>query len=362
MTVRLNVVLDQLVAPTEPDLAMATRQLAAGLVAVAPAGCEVVGLMPAGAADSLPSGVEPRALRLPRRELAAAWQVGMPTGAAGGMIHSPTLMAPLVKHDRVHDHDQTVVSLWDLRSWDAPDELPRARVLFERAMLKRAVKHADAVVVPTHALAGRLGEIARLGDRVRVIAGAAPSAFRAPNDAVARLRDLNLPHTFVALSGGVGTSHGLAGGLRAVAAAGRDAVVLDVPEGEEPAVAEIASAAGLPERRMHARAALDDHDRAAVLASATAFVAPAESSSWPWRAVEALALGVPVVAAESQVHQEVIADGGLVVHGADLGEALAQLTASDAALQRARVLALDRARAFAWDAAAERVWHLHAEL
>ena len=105
------------------------------------------------------------------------------------------------------------------------------------------------------------------------------------------------------------------------------------------------------------------HDRAAVLASATAFVAPAVGHSWPWRVVEALALGTPVVAAESAVHHEVIADGGVIVHVEDLGEALAQLTASPTPLaQRARVLALDRARAFAWDAAAERVWHLHAEL
>ena len=204
------------------------------------------------------------------------------------MIHSPTLMAPLVKHDRVHDHDQTVVTVWDLRAWESPDELPRPRVMFERAMLKRAVKYADAVVVPTHALAQRLGGIARLGDRVRVIAGAAPTGFRAPNDAVARLRDLGLPHTFVALAGGVGASHGLADGLRAVAAAGVDAVVLDVAEGDEPALADIASAAGLPERRVHARGSLDRHDRAAVLASASAFVAPPSGtrgrggSSRPW--------------------------------------------------------------------------------
>jgi len=362
MTVRLNVVLDQLVAPTEPDFVVASRELAAALATAAPAGCEVVGMLPAGTAEALPDGVQPRPLKLPRRELAAAWQVGMPTGAAGGIIHSPTLMAPLVKHDRVHDHDQTVVTLWDLRAWESPDELPRARVVFERAMLKRAVKHADAVVVPTHALAQRLGEIARLGDRIRVIAGAAPSGIRAPNDAVARLRDLDLPHTFVVLAGGPGASHGVADGLRAVAAAGVDAVVLDVPEGDEPLIADLASAGGVPERRVYARGSLDEHDCAAVLASATAFLAPAQGHSWPWRVVEALALGVPVVAADSGVHHEVIADGGTLVPVEDLGEALAQLAASGAALARARVLARDRARAFAWDAAAELVWHLHAEL
>ena len=84
------------------------------------------------------------------------------------MIHSPSLVAPLVKHDRVHDHDQTVVTVWDLSPWDAPATLSKQRVLRERAMLKRAAKHADAVVVPTHAHAERLAQLAKFGGRIRV--------------------------------------------------------------------------------------------------------------------------------------------------------------------------------------------------
>ena len=48
MTATLRVMLDQLVAPTEPDLAEATRELARALVIGAPAGCEVEGIAPAG--------------------------------------------------------------------------------------------------------------------------------------------------------------------------------------------------------------------------------------------------------------------------------------------------------------------------
>ncbi len=89
-----------------------------------------------------------RRTALARRELAGALQLGVGTGIGGGMIHSPTLFAPLVRHDRVHDNDQTVVTVWDLRPWEAPEELPRTAVSWQRAMLKRAVKHADAVVAP----------------------------------------------------------------------------------------------------------------------------------------------------------------------------------------------------------------------
>ena len=46
MTATLRVMLDQLVAPTEPDLAEASRELARALVIGAPAGCEVEGIAP----------------------------------------------------------------------------------------------------------------------------------------------------------------------------------------------------------------------------------------------------------------------------------------------------------------------------
>ncbi len=111
-------------------------------------------------ATEVPGIVRVDTAPLARRELATSWQLGIAAGAGGGMIHAPSLMAPLVRHDRVYDHDQTVVTVWDLAPWEAPDELPRTQVLWHRAMLKRAVKHADAVVVPTHAHAEALRVIA----------------------------------------------------------------------------------------------------------------------------------------------------------------------------------------------------------
>ncbi|MGL1255175.1 hypothetical protein ACSTLX_26060, partial [Vibrio parahaemolyticus] len=65
--------------------------------------------------------------------------------------------------------------------------------------------------------------------------------------------------------------------------------MLDVPEGDEPAVVELASAAGIPEARVHARGSLDRWDRAAVLSHAVALLAPSTRTDWPWRAVDSLA-------------------------------------------------------------------------
>src|SRR5690606_16772836 len=101
--------------------------------------------------------------------------------------------------------------------------------------------------------------------------------------------------------------------FRTAARAGIDAVILDAADGTEPILADIASAAGLPEQRVHIRGALDDEDRATVLGGAAALIATSGQAAWPWRAVEAMALSVPVIAADSGVHRDVIADGGAVV-------------------------------------------------
>lgn len=366
MTVTLRVVLDQLVAPTSRDLAEASASLAQALVDTAPRGCDVAAITPAPGLpdDAGVTGLSAETrLSMRRRELAASWQLGVAPGIGRGLIHSPTALAPLVRHDRVNETHQIVVTLWDLRAWETPDELPRAEVLATRALLSRIGKHADAVVVPSHAMAERLAEVAKakLVAKVRVIGGAPVAGFRVPSDAVGRLRALDLPSSFVAVAGGAAASDGLADAFTALASAwDGDVVVLDVPEGEEPAVVELASAAGMPEARVHARGALDQWDRAAVLSHAVAFVAASSRADWPWRAVDALALSVPIVARDTAVHREVLADAAVFATESELGAAVARALGEDAA--RLRVLAGDRAKGFAWAASADRVWALHAEL
>ena len=367
MTATLRVMLDQLVAPTDPDLEIAARELTRGLLAGTPAGCEVEGVAPAGPADrpvEIPGLVGVRRTALARRELAAALQFGIATGIGGGMIHSPTLLAPLVRHDRVHENDQTVVTIWDLGPWEAPGEWPKSVVSWHRAMLKRAVKHADAVVVPTHSMAVRLGEIAKLGERIRVIAGAAPAGFTVPSDEVGRRRLLDLPDGFVLLAGRAAPTDALAAGLDAVGHAGLDlpVVVVGAGEGEEPAIADLAAAAGIPERNLHIRGLLATEDRAAVFGGAVAFVAPGQRTAFPWRVLEALALGVPVVAASSPMHDELVVDGGILAQDDALADALARALSSSASVERLGVLAADRGRAYSWREAADRVWQLHADL
>lgn len=357
MSAQLRVVLDQIAQIIDPDLAAASHDLTVGLIATAPSGCSVEAIVAAGSRPEIAGLESVRSLGLARRELAGSWQVGIAPGVGGGMIHSATLMAPLVKHDRLHDHDQTAVTLWDLLAWEAPESMTKTAVAWQRGMLRRAVRHADAVVVPSHAMAEKLSSIAKLGDRVRVIAGAPPEGFAASGDRVARREQLSLPDRYIAA---VGTAGSLEHAFRAAAAAGVEIIVLDAAEGAEPRLAEVASAAGLPERRVHIRGRLSVDDRAAALDGASAFVATSAATAWPWRAMEAMALGVPIVAAASGVHRDVVAEGGAVVDLDEISDAV--VDALGAGSRRAGVLAGDRARAFSWASSAERVWALHADL
>lgn len=360
MTTTLRVVLDQLVAPTDPDLAMASRELTRALIATAPRGCEVSAAVPAANDTGLAAvrgidgiaGVEPSPI--PRRELATALSLGLPSGLGSGMLHSPTLFAPLVRHDRVHRSEQTVVTIWDLTPWTHPETLPKATVAWHRAMLKRAERHADAVVVPLHAMAAELAERSTLGARLRVISGAAPAGFGPPRDAVGRRRALGVPEGAVVIDGaGVENSHAVAV-VDALVANG-SSVVLWVPQERAPQVP--AAVAVVP-------AELGDGDRASILATAAAFVRLDTRPAYPWRVIEALTLGTPVVTARSAVVEETVVDGGIIVESspAALAAAVRDVVHAEDSSLRAATLASDRGRAFSWSEAAERVWQLHAEL
>lgn len=368
MTVSLRVVLDQLSDVIDADVAEASVQLTRALVAVAPKDCDVAAIVPAGSEDAARDIAGLAAIAkapLARTRLAAAWQLGIAPGIGGGLIHAPSLMAPLVRHDRVHQNDQTVVTVWEMCAWEVAEELPRNVVAWYRAMLRRAEKHADAVIVPAHAMAQRLGEVSpRIAARVRVVPGAAPAGFAVPSDAVGRRRHLMIPDEVIVIAGGRCDDSALAAGLSAVASLGEEyaVVVLDIGEGREPRVQDFAAAAGLRAEIVHSRGVLSAADRGAVLDAAVALVAPSTLTAFPWRVVEALTLGVPVVAVGSAVHEEVLLDGGSIADAADLGDALAQVLSSDENRKRFAVRSADRGRAFSWRDHAERVWALHAEL
>lgn len=380
MAATLRVIVDQIIAPAPGRLGRYTEALTSALIASAPVGCEVEGIVSSSlphdyqrVLDTLPglSGLYKSSLA--RRELAAAWQFGLTTSPGGGMIHAPSLFAPLRRRSRSEPGEQVVATIHDLIAWSHPESLGASTVAWSRAMLRRAEKHADAVVVPTHALAERLESIADLGDRIRVIGTAPRLGLRPPEAPEGVLRRLGLPSDYVLAEGTLDPHTGLLDLLAALGRPGSPQIALAVL-GHESAAGEAlgnaATSAGFDRSRLFVVDPVDPHDYSAVLAGARAYVAPAHEAGDATPLIEAFSLGVPVVHSSAAPHAEVAAEAGLQVPIGDAGaeyadrlsQALAVVVGDDDHAERMAIAGRDRAAAFSWRDAAERVWQLHADL
>jgi glycosyltransferase involved in cell wall biosynthesis len=380
VTTTLRVILDQIVAPVPGAVGRYTRDLGRAIVATAPRGCEVEAIV----SSSLPEDYDRVLAEVPglsglyktslaRRELAAAWQLGITTSPGSGMIHGTSLFAPLRKHDRTTGGNQVVVTVHDVLAWTHPEAVSAASVAWQKGMMKRARKHADAVVVPTHALAERLEQVAELGDRVRVIGTAPRSGLVIGPDAEERAARLGLPREYIVVPGTLEPRKGLVDVFTALGRRGVPdipVVVLGPETWGDQHVAEVAEELGVAASRIRHLDDLDAADLAVVLRGSMAYVAPSHDEGSGTGLIEAFSLGVPVIHSDAPAYLEVSAGAGLGVpvgmgdHGyADrLAAAITSVVSDRGLAERLAITGHDRSRAFSWRDAGERVWQLHADL
>jgi len=288
------------------------------------------------------------------------------------MIHSPSLLAPLRKHDRRGDATQVVVTIHDATPWTAPETLGTAEALRYKALGKRVRKHADAVVVPTHAVAAQLQDVLDLGDRVRVIAGGPTGSLRMLPDADARAARLGLPERYVAAVGTLEPRRGIRALIEAMSlpqTAGVPLLIAGPDAYGDERISDVAMSLGLPEGRVRALGTLSDHDLAVLIGRASVFVYPSLASGFGLPMIEAFQLGTPVVHSDDPALVEVASDAGLTVARADaagypgrLADAIGEVLDDTSLADRLGVTGSDRARAFSWRDSAEQVWQLHADL
>jgi glycosyltransferase involved in cell wall biosynthesis len=376
----LRVIVDQIVAPVPGGIGRYTEELTRELINTAPRDCFVEGVVsaqtPATLADlkaRLPGLAEIHKTNLGRRELSAAWQHGMLTGLSHGMVHATSLMAPLTKHDRLHNPgDQIAVTIHDVVPWTHPETLTPHGVSWHKAMAKRARKYADAVVVPTHSVAEELARYVNFGDRVRVIGGAVSSKLVLPADPDARADALGLPASYVLAVGTLEPRKGLRSLIQAMAR--KDAadlpLVIAGPKGwGDLDVDAVAAEAGLAPERVIVLGFVSDEDLALAISRATVFVYPSMAEGFGLPVVEALHFGTPVIHTDVPALMEVADDASIVVPRDDaaglperLAAAIHQVVSHPELAARLRIVGLDRARAFSWRDSAEKVWQLHADI
>jgi len=376
----LRVVVDQILAPVPGGIGRYTVELTRGLIANAPRGCDVEGVVAAhpqadyDRVDDLLPGLRGLAKApLGRRELSVAWQTGLVGLPGRGMVHSTSLLAPLSRHDRsLEPSTQTVVTIHDTVPWTHPHTLTPRGVRWHKAMARRAHRFADAVVVPTHAVADDLSERFDFGDRLRVIGGAVSSDLSVPSDADAIADALDLPPTYALSVGTLEPRKGIEPLIQAMGHADAPDVPLLIvgPDGwGEVSIADIIAREGLPEGRVRSLGFVSDAQLAVLLQRASVFVFPSLAEGFGLPVVEALSLGTPTVISDTPALVEVAADAAVVVARDDpehyperLAQAMYQVVNDVELSTRLGVVGLDRSHAFSWADSADKVWQLHADL
>lgn len=384
-TTTLRVVLDDIAAPASRSLRRYTQELTAALIAATPPNCEVAAIVSSSvlAQASLPEETflglsELTTLRLGHDSLARAWQHGVTTVPATrmsgkGLIHSPSLFAPLARHDRVNDlGTQTIVTVHDVLAWTHPSSLSSRQVSWQKAMAKRAFKFADAVVVTTHAVADELNEIMDFGDRVRVVPAAAATRLSQPYNATARALALELPDRYIFTTGTLSPHNKLDALITAMAHPDAPDIPLLIsgpPAWGDQNLQTLIAEAGLDSRRVRHLGVLDDADLAVVLERATVFVQPSIAEGFSLPILEAFSAGTPVVHSDPAAVLELTAGAGVIVpretpetYPERLAIAISEVVNDQTLARQLGLQGLDRASVFSWRAAAEKVWQLHADL
>lgn len=378
--VTLRVIVDQIVAPVAGGIGRYTEELTRELISTAPRGADVVGLVSASPQEDydrlemlLPGLAGLEKFKLQRRELRRAWAAGLGRIQGRGMVHATSLLAPLSKHDRVQNvSDQIVVTIHDTMAWSHPEVFSKERIAWNKTMAKRAHKYADAVVVPSFAVASQLGDLYDFGDRIRVIGGAVSSKLKLPIDPDARAERMGLPGRYILSAGTLEPRKGIEPLIRSLAHPDATDLPLLIagPAGAGGVdIQAIAADAGLPSDRVRSLGFIADADLAVAIAKAEVFVVPSLAEGFGLAVIEAFSLGTPVVHSDAPALLEVSAEAGLAVprepaaqYPERLAQAVSRVLADDDLAQRLRFSGPDRARAFSWRDSAQRVWQLHADL
>jgi glycosyltransferase involved in cell wall biosynthesis len=363
----LVVLTEQLMAPVPGGTGRYTRELVTAMAQSPPptwtVACVTATHRDLSAAD-VPDVAGPRALPLPRRALTALWERGVHLWPGGDAVHAPTPLAPPApRRGRC-----MVVTVHDTVPFTHPETLTRRGAAWHQAMIQRAARRANAIVVPTVAVAEDLARHAPGPATVAVVPHGVPEPFRVdiePALAQATASRLKLPDAYVLAVGTVEPRKGLDVLIEAMAKPyGPDLPLVVVgPRGwGEVDLAALAERHRLAPGRLRVLGRISDDDLAVVLRRAAVLAVPSRAEGFGLPVLEALAVGTPVVHSDVPALVEVAGDAGVAVPRDDARTLAATLRAvldDGPGTERRVAQGRLRAEAFTWQHAAAELWRLH---
>jgi glycosyltransferase involved in cell wall biosynthesis len=364
--IRLGLLVEQCLGAVPGGTGRYAFEVAAALAARAPHAARV-STWTAWHADTaavrIPGTVGPWRLPLGRRALTAAWERGVGPAPSGvDIVHAPTPLFP------PRWRRPLVVTVHDAVPWTHPETLTPRGARWHRSMIERAARTADAIVVPTGAVADELARHVAL-PRPPVVVGEGVSGALVPGpDAAERAAALGLPDgDYVVTLATVEPRKGLDVLLAAMADPRAPKVpLLVVGQAGWGGVDVAGAAAGLGiGDRVRLLGRLSDADLAVVLARAAVLAAPSRAEGFGLPVLEAMAAGVPVVSSDAPALVEVGGGAALTVPVGDsaaLAESLAGVMESAALRTQLSEAGRRRAADFSWSATADSLWQLYRSL
>jgi len=310
------------------------RETAARLPALRPGAYEVV---------RPPAALSHRAGQL--------WEQGwLPALAArrrAALLLSPANLAPLA-------FGRNVVVIHDAAALRFPPFYSRAYVAWQRAVLPALARRALRVVTVSSFSRSEIVELLGVPpDRIDVVPGGVEGRFRPDADPEPARRALGLERPYVLTVASRIARKNLAALGPAAAALAKDGIEVVAAGGGRPHLQAEGPLGGVRELGH-----VPDVHLPGLYAGALAFVLPSVYEGFGLTIVEAMASGVPVVAADRAALPETAGGAALLVDPEDadaVSEDLLRVAGDDALRAQMRARGLERAAALSWDAAMGRL-------
>ena len=246
-----------------------------------------------------------------------------------------------------------VVTLHDVVAWKFPDESAPVAAAAEE------LRRAAAIICVSAFSAGEAVDLLGVDPPHVVHNGVDERFFDATPASTEALRSLGIASPFVLTTGGASERKNLASLAEAWPIIHRARPDLTLVLTGPPHPRRTALFAGLPKVVM--AGLVDAQLVPGLIAAADAVVVPSLYEGFGFPALEGMAVGTPVVAAETSSLPEVVGDGGLLVapDARSLAEGVIDATSGDAEVGRMAARGRARADGFSWESSLQghaRVW------
>jgi glycosyltransferase involved in cell wall biosynthesis len=285
-----------------------------------------------------------RVIRPPQRlahRAGHAWEQGALALARARLIYSPANLAPVLS-------GRNVVVIHDAAPFRHPEAFSAPYLAYQRRLLPLIAQRARLVLTVSEFSRAEL--VAVLGvkpDSVRVVPDGVDARFTPSADSAPVRAAYGLHRPYV-LSVGTSSARKDLGALEplalALAARGRDLVLA----GSERNYLR----GSVPVHVRRLGYVPDDH-LPGLYAGAAAFVLPSRYEGFGLPCLEAMASGVPVVAARAGALPETCGDAAVLAEPHELADAVLAAVADDTLRARLTEAGLRRAAEFTWDRAAQ---------